>query len=283
MVGETASGPALAVGPIIAAAGLPWVIGEPTNSTLTQRPENTTLYRVSPYDQLQTAFAVKQALLHGHKIALISDTSGFGQGGHNDLIAVLAASGSKPVADETYTVGAFDLTAQIARIGDSGADALISWSLAGDAAQIARTMRKQRLQIPMIGSWGLEGASFIKLAGPAADGVEIISVNPFYKNTPRVAAFKSAFDKKYGLQKMESPSYVAVSHDAMLLLSEGIRLAGSTDGKAILEALHKVNADGLIKNYRAPWSQTKREALDVSDLNLRVVKNGNFDTVISKQ
>lgn len=275
-VGETASGPALAVGQIIGQAGLPWVMGEPTNTTITQRPENKTVYRVSPYDALQGRFVVQEALKRYKKIGVISDTTGFGQGGQRDVLAALSSRGVKPVAVETYTVGSPDLSAQLGRIQSAGADVIIAWSLTGDAAQLVRTERMLNISIPVIGSWGLEGASFLNLAGAYANGVRFVSVDPFDRKTPTVAKFLAAFDKKYGSAKLESPSNVAVSADAMGLLASAIRAAGSTDSKAVLSALQHVSYDGLIKDYRNPWSTTNREALNVDDLRLFVVKDGKF-------
>lgn len=277
LVGESSSGTALAAGPVIGAASMPWVISVATNTSITQRPENKTALRVSPFDGLQAPYVIKAAAKRTRKIALLTDTSGYGQGGHTDLIAALKATGLEPVADETYKVGEPNMTAQLSRIRDSGAELIVLWSLGPDAAQIRRNMRTMNFEAPTVGGWGLENTSFIKLAGKYSEGTILVSVDPLGKNTPAVQAYRAAYDKKYGLAKMEYPSAVALSYDAMGLLAAAIRKAGKTDKEAVRSALQSVDYDGVIKNYRAPWAQG-REALTVDDLHLAVVKDGKFVT-----
>ena len=65
----------------------------------------------------------------------------------------------------------------------------------------------------------------------------------------------------------------------MGLLAAAIRKAGSTDKQAVNDALHNVEYDGIIKNYRSPWAGTSREALTIDDLHLVVVKNGKFEAL----
>lgn len=277
-VGESGSGTALAGGPVIGSKGLPWVISVATNTSITQRPENVTAFRVTPYDGLQAPFVVNEALKRYKKIAFLSDSSGYGQGGRKDLNAALAAAGLTPVADETYNVSEPDLTAQLSRIRAAGAEAIVLWSLGPDAAQIRRNMRKMSLDLPVIGGWGLANESFIKLAGRFAENTIVVSVDPFEKDTPVVKAFRSAFDKKFGAAAMDFPSAVALSYDAMGLLAAAIRKAGTTDPKAVVEALHDVDYDGLVKSYHKPWAGNRREALTTEDLHLSIVKNGKFVT-----
>lgn len=276
LVGESSSGTVLAAGPVIGAAGLPWVISVATNTSITQRPENKTALRVSPFDGLQAPYVIKAVLKRYKKVALLTDTSGYGQGGRNDLLAALKAANVTAVADETYKVGEPNMTAQLSRIRDSGAEAIVLWSLGPDAAQIRRNMRTMNFELPTVAGWGLENVSFIKLAGRFSEGTLIVSVDPLARDTPPVKAYGAAYDKKYGLAKMEYPSAVALSYDAMGLLAAAIRKAGSTDKVAVNEALKSVDYDGVIKNYRSPWGAGKREALNVDDLHLVTVKNGKF-------
>lgn len=277
-VGESSSGTVLAVGPVIGSAGLPWVISVATNTSITQRPENKTALRVSPFDGLQAPFVIKAALKRHKKIALLTDTSGYGQGGRTDLLAALKAANVSPVAEETYKVGEPNMTAQLSRIRDAGAETIVLWSLGPDAAQIRRNMRTMNFELPTIGGWGLENTSFIKLAGKFSEGTWIVSVDPLNKKTPEVEKYRAAYDKKYGLTKMEYPSAVALSYDAMGLLLAAIRKAGTTEKKAVNEALRKVDYDGVIKSYHSPWATT-REALNVDDLHLVVVRNGKFEAL----
>lgn len=284
IVGESSSGTALAAGPIIGAANLPWVISVATNTTITQRPENKTALRVSPYDGLQSPYTIKTVLKNFKKIALLTDTTSSGQGVRDTLLKLLKADNSSPVADETYKQAEPNLTPQLARIRSSGADVIVLGGGVGyDMAQIRRNMHTMNFNVPTIASWGGETTAFIKLAGKFSEGTVIVSVDPLSKpETPAIKAYRTAYDKKYGLEKMEYPSAVAVSYDAMGLLLAAIRQAGTTDKVKVNEALKTVSYDGVIKNYRTPFANNNREALTMDDLHMVVIKDGKFTQYLTK-
>ncbi len=275
LVGETSSGVALAEAPVVNQAGVPWVITVATGTKVTEQPAPNTIARVSLIDKDQTAFAFEAANRTYKKIALMSDTSGYGQGGHTDLIAAMGAAGVKPVADETYKVGDTDMTPQVSRIKASGADAIINWGLGAEAAQIKRAMQQVGLDIPVIGSWGLSQPNFPNLAGPLANGTLVVQAFSFDEGGDKAAEVKKAYEAKYGAG-IEFPNGVADSYDGMGLLAAAIEKAGSTDAKAISEALNDVEYDGLIKKYSNPFSETDREALSSEDMFLTRIEDGAF-------
>lgn len=132
-------------------------------------------------------------------------------------------------------------------------------------------------ELPTIASWGGETTAFIRLAGKYAEGTVIVSVDPLTKPaTPASQSYRASFDKKYGMAKMEYPSAVATSYDAMGLLLAAIRQAGTTDKAKVNDALKSVNYEGVIKNYQKPFAGSNREALTMADLHLVVIKDGKF-------
>src|SRR3546814_11324917 len=94
-------------------------------------------------------------------------------------------------------------------------------------------MRTMRFDIPTIAGWGLENASFLKLAGKYADGTIIMSVNPLYRSSREIDRYRAAYDKQYGLDNIESPSAVALAYDARGLISDEARKAGTTETQAL--------------------------------------------------
>ncbi len=276
IVGETNSGVAAAEAPVVNQAGVPWVITVSTGTKVTQQPAPNSIVRVSLVDKDQTAFAFGAAQKKYKKIALMSDTSGYGQGGHTDLIAAMNGANVKPVADETYKVGDTDMTPQVSRIKASGADAIINWGLGAEAAQIRRAMQQVKLDIPVIGSWGLSQPNYPKLAGALANGTQVVEAFSFDEGGDKAKKVKAAYAKKYGSGDIPFPNGVANSYDGMGLLAAAIEKAGSTDKKAILAALLNVDHDGLIKKYSSPWSVDQREALGVDDMFLTRIDNGKF-------
>jgi branched-chain amino acid transport system substrate-binding protein len=276
IVGETNSGVALAEAPIVNQAQVPWVVTVSTSTKVTQQAPPNSVYRVSLVDADQTRFAFQAASKSYKRIALLSDTSGYGQGGRTDLLAAMKSAGVTPVADETYKVGDTDMTPQVSRIKAAGADAVINWGLGAEAAHIRRAMQQVGLDVPMIGSWGLSMPNYVELAGKLADGTLVVQAFSFGEDSPKVAQFKAAFKEKYGTDRILFPNGVANSYDGMGLLAAAITKAGSTDRAAIRAALEDVSYDGLIKRHDRPWSATKREALGMEDMFLTRIEGGQF-------
>jgi branched-chain amino acid transport system substrate-binding protein len=276
LVGETSSGVAAAEAPVVNAAGVPWVITVSTGTKVTQQAAPNSIARVSLVDKDQTAFAFEAANEKYKKIALMSDTSGYGQGGHTDLLAAMTAAGTKPVADETYKVGDTDMTPQVSRIKAAGADAIINWGLGAEAAQIKRAMKQVGLDIPVIGSWGLSMPNYPELAGPLANDTLVVQAFSFDGGGGKGDEVRKAYEAKYGSGPIQFPNGVANSYDGMGLLAAAIEKAGSTDRKAIAEALNDVEYDGLIKDYDGPFSATDREALGAEDMFLTRIQDGAF-------
>lgn len=276
LVGETSSGVALAEAPIVNQAGIPWVITVSTGTKVTAQPDPNSVFRVSLVDKDQTEFALAAATESYDRIALLTDTSGYGQGGLTDLLAAMDAQGIEPVANETYAVGDTDMTPQISRIQASGADVIINWGLGPEAAQIRRAMDQVGLDIPMIGSWGLSMPNYMELAGDLAEGTFVVQAFSFDQDDPQVAEVREAYEAEFGNDRVLFPNGVANSYDGLGLLAAAIEEAGSTEPDAITEALQTVEYDGLIKEYQQPWADGTREALGIDDMFLTVIEQGDF-------
>jgi len=276
LVGETNSGVALAEAPIVNQAGIPWVVTVSTGTAVTDQPDPNSLFRVSLVDKDQTAVALAAATERYDNIALLTDTSGYGQGGLTDLLAAMEDQGIEPVANETYAVGDTDMTPQISSIQASGADVIINWGLGPEAAQIRRAMEQVGVDIPMIGSWGLSMPNYMELAGDLAEGTFVVQAFSFGQDDPQIAEVREAYESEFGTDRVLFPNGVANSYDGLGLLAAAIEEAGSTDAEAINEALLTVEYDGLIKDYQQPWTDGAREALGADDMFLTVIEQGEF-------
>src|SRR5262249_23659909 len=74
------------------------------------------------------------------------------------------------VADERYTRGDIDFTAQLGHIKASPAEALVEWSRYSEGALIAKQYAQTGLSLPRFGSDGFASPKYIELGGPAVNG-----------------------------------------------------------------------------------------------------------------
>lgn len=275
LIGESTTGPLLATASIANEAGVPWVVAGGTGTAATQQPDPNYIFRVSLVDDEQTAFAIDEALARGERIALLTDTSGLGQGGRTDLTAAMENVGVAPVADETFNVGDTDMTAQLSRIQSAGADVIIFWGVGPEAAQVRRGMESLGMDQPMLANWGLGMPNYVELAGEIADGTLVIQAFSFYETQDAQAQqVLEDYESTFGTTRMTFAQELVNAYDAMGLLADAIEKAGSTDRDAIREALLEAEFDGLMKDYDRPWTEDEREAIGREDFLLTEIIDG---------
>ncbi|MBP7647761.1 MAG: ABC transporter substrate-binding protein, partial [Comamonas sp.] len=159
VVGPANSGNALAWLHIPQQKKIPVVVPIATGTEITNRyakEAQNYLFRVSMVDREQTAllgaYAAKSTKTQ--KVAIIADSTGYGQGGTKDATDILALHGIKPVAVEKFGPKDTDITSQLSKIKAAGADTVIVYGLADGTAQVVRSMEKINYQPTTLGAWG---------------------------------------------------------------------------------------------------------------------------------
>jgi branched-chain amino acid transport system substrate-binding protein len=142
--------------------------------------------------------------------------------------------------------------------------------------QIAEFPPDKRL--PIISHWGITGGDFAKMAGNALQSVDLAVVQTFTFNdasrekTKKVA--KNA-ERLFGhdIKQLHAQVGFAHAYDLAHLLALAINKAGSSDRYAVRDALEQLGAyQGLVREYRRPFTKMDHEALDKSQLFM-----GRFD------
>ena len=180
------------------------------------------------------------------------------------------------VAVEKFNVGDTDMTAQVLRAKEAGADVILTYAIGPELAQIANAMAKLGWKVPLIGSWTLSMASFIDTAGANGDGAMMPETFIQAPTTPKRKAFIEAYQAAYKIDRMPSPVSAAQGYDSVYLLAAAIKQAGDTDGRKIREALENLNdkVEGVVTTYDHPFSATDHEAISNNIPLFGLVKNG---------
>ncbi|GBG02451.1 ABC transporter substrate-binding protein [Azospira sp. I13] len=274
-VGIVNTGVALASQHYFQEARIPVVTAVATGSIITKQflpphySENY-VFRVSNSDAIQAAMIVEEAVERRHfkRLAIIHDTTNYGQLGREDLEKALAAKGLKAVAVERFNLGEVDLTRQLQRARDAGAEAILTYGIGPELAALANGRAKLHWEAPLIGSWTLSMSSFIDNAGPNGEGARMPLTFIDEGTSLKRRQFIDAYLKATGSTRIPVPSAAAQGYDALLLLAAAIRQAGSTDGpriKAALESL-KEKVEGVVQIYDRPFSPGDHEAIDRLDV-----------------
>lgn len=163
-----------------------------------------------------------------------------------------------------------DVTAQLTRLRESGAEALMLVANAAPAAQVMRSLTRIGWDVPIISHWGISGGRFPELAGDIANQVEFVQTYSFFDaQSPTGQKVLSKLDEKYQLSEPSdilAPVGTANAYDALMLTSKAIEQAGSTEGTEIREALLNLpQHEGLIKTYNQPFTADNYDALNEDD------------------
>ncbi len=242
IVGNTDSDSALAIGPIAQKAGIPYLTAGATSPKL---PDQVGDYMfLAPFgDNVQAAAGAEYMF---NKLGCTDSWLLWDKGAeYTTLLAKYwkeryAELGGKVVLEDTYSQGDTDFSAQITRLktlSPMPACLYVAALQASDAGAIAKQIRDAGITSPMVGGDGYDGPELVGVGGTGAENVyftthALISAE---KGTDKMKAFIAAYNKEYG--KDPESAFAALGYDAVYLMVDAIKRAGSTDPKAIRDSL----------------------------------------------
>jgi branched-chain amino acid transport system substrate-binding protein len=242
IVGNTDSDSALAIGPIAQKAGIPYLTAGATSPQLPNQVGDCMF--LEPFgDNVQAAAGAEFAVnkLGGKTCWLLWDKGAE----YTTLLAKYFKArflelGGKVVLEDTYTQGDTDFSAQITRLkslSPQPAFLYVAALQASDAGAIAKQIRDAGIKQPMIGGDGYDGPELVGVGGTGAENVYFTthSLMDASLGTAKVKAFIAAYNKEYG-HDPES-AFAALGYDAVYLMVNAIKKAGSASPKAIKTAL----------------------------------------------
>ncbi len=99
------------------------------------------------------------------------------------------------------------MTAQLLKAKEAGAEAVLTYGIGPELAQIANGMTKLGWKVPMIGSWTLSMANYIDNAGPGGEGARMPQTFIQEPTTPKRQSFIDQLPED--LQAEERPHRLA--------------------------------------------------------------------------
>lgn len=146
--------------------------------------------------------------------------------------------GGSIVSEESYATNDKDFNAQLTKIKNANPDVVYLPDYYGTVALIAKQLRAQGINVPMVGADGWDG-----LTSNAGDEV----LGGYYSNhyavdstEPAVKKFVESFRAKYN---KDPNSFAALGYDCVYLIRDAIVAAGAEDSIAVRDALAKTDGD----------------------------------------
>jgi branched-chain amino acid transport system substrate-binding protein len=281
--GGNMSGIALAVAPLAEAAKIPFISSEGALSIVTPVTERRWVFKstVDDSDVLERIadYLDKKKI---KKVALLADSSGFGQGAAAQM-RVIGPKRGLDVVYESFGPADTDMMPQLTRIRDSGAEAIICWTVT--PAGVVFLKQAQQLGLDsrnLIHSYGFVSADYMRLAGEAATPLLLASLKlPVGDQLPDSDPLKAGILKlyrSYSARFGRPPSvYAAESYDAALLARQALGKVGG-DPARLPEGLEGIRDFAGISGV-FDFSPEKHSGLSKRDIVLINWRDGRFNLV----
>jgi branched-chain amino acid transport system substrate-binding protein len=235
LLGEVSSSLSLAGGRVAQRRKIPMISPTSTNPKVTEGGDY--IFRVCFIDPFQgkvmATFARKN--LKFDRVAILKDVK-------NDYSIGLADAfqksftelGGKIVAEQSYSQGDTDFSAQVTAVRGTGAQALFVPGYYSEVGSIARTADRLGLKVPLLGGDGWDSPDLFKIGGDAINGSYFSDHFAPDVATEKAKAFVANFTAKYG----QAPTGLgALGYEAALVLIDSVARAGKTDPTAIRDAI----------------------------------------------
>ncbi|PLX66656.1 MAG: hypothetical protein C0602_11340 [Denitrovibrio sp.] len=157
-------------------------------------------------------------------------------------------------------------------INSTQADTLFLLTTAIDAASIAQQVRKTNTTIHFFGTRWAKTLDIISNGGQAVEGMILTSMYTPEKRSDKYISFEKDYQDKFGVK----PSFIAAyAYEAVMLLAEGIKKAGSTNVDKVKNALINMQKfDGLEETFTInKFGDSVRKSSTVQ------IKNGTFEVI----
>ena len=279
VIGSLTSGCAKAITTLAQARGVVQIAPAATSPDITDA--GNFIFRACFIDPFQGTVGGKFAAenLGAKNAAILYDLQNdYSVGLTENFKASFTAAGGRIAAEESYAGGDKDFNAQLTKIKNASPDVVYLPDYYGTVALVAKQLRAQGIQCPIVGADGWDG-----LVGTAGDEV----LNGYYSNhyaidstEDKVREYVAAFRAKYN----KNPNaFAALGYDSVYMVKDAIEAVGSTDAAAVRSALEKTNGSYVTGHltFDAKHNPVKSAVM------LKIVSDGNggiktvYDTTVN--
>lgn len=280
IVGGTTTGSTMAMVPTIERAGVPFM--SLAGAVVVTEPVKKWVFKASTTDRQAAERVFMDMQQRGiTKVALFSETSGFGQSGKKQSEEVAAKYGIEFVVQETYGPKDTDMSPQLMNIKNNpDVQAVFIFGFGQGPAIATRNYHQLGLTLPLYHAHGVGSDEFIRLAGPAAEGVyalapALLIADTLAADDPQkevvhnyIQMYKARFNEDVSM-------FGGMAHDNFLIAIDAIKRAGTTDKDKVRDAIESttnfVGTGGVLN-----MTPQDHMGLAVESLRLLKVENGKW-------
>jgi branched-chain amino acid transport system substrate-binding protein len=271
VLGEVASSRSLEAAPICQQSQIPMISPSSTNPKVTEVGDY--IFRVCFIDPFQGTvmanFATKT--LNLKTAAVLTDvTSDYSEGLAKFFKESFTANGGKIVAEENYSGGDKDFSAQLTAIKAANPDGIFIPGYYTEVGLIALQARQLGITVPLFGGDGWDGKPLLSIGGSAVEGTYFSDHFSPYDTNALVQNFVKEYQAKYNATP---DAMAALGYDSAMILADAMKRAGTTDGPKVRDALAATkNFPGVTGNITIDANRNASKSAVIIE-----IKNGQYN------
>ncbi len=275
MLGHFNSGTTIPASRIYANAGIP-EIAMATAPEYTQQGFKTT-FRMMTSDTQQGSvagtFAAKD--LGMKKIAVIDDRTAYGQGLADQFVKAAKAAGATIIDREYTNDKAVDFKSILTKLKGTNPDLIYYGGADSQAAPMVKQMKTLGIKAPLMGGEMVHTPTFLKIAGPAAEGTIASLAGLPLDDMPGGKEYVEKYKKRFG---KDVETYSPYAYDGAMAMFKAMEKANSTDPAKYLPLLAQTSMPAVTTNHLA---YDDRGDLKNGGITIYKVENGQWKALQS--
>lgn len=240
LLGEVASSNTLAAAPKAQEAKVPMITPSSTNPAVTQVGDY--IFRVCFIDPFQGEVMARFAAnnLKAKRAAILYDfNSDYSRGLQQFFKRSFIGLGGEIVTEQSYTQGDRDFSGQLTAIRSANPDVIYVPGYYGEVGVIANQTRQLGIRSPLLGGDGWDAPQLWQLGGEALNGSYISNHYSVDNPSPILEKFVADYQARFNAVP---DALAALGYDAMKVLADAIRRAGTTDRQGLRDAIAQTSS-----------------------------------------
>jgi branched-chain amino acid transport system substrate-binding protein len=281
IIGPTRSGESLAVVSVAEEANVPLISCAASYKIVTPIESRKWVFKVAGSDSHVAGKMYDYMKSKGiQKIGIMTDSTGFGASGREELLRLAPEYGITIAADERYGPQDTDLSAQLTKIRSVQPQAVVNWSIGPTQVLAVKNWRDLGMgSTPLFQSHGFGNRKNLELCGTAAEGVLLplarVNVGTLLADTQPQKKVIMEYTKSYEDRYKEPiSSFGGHAWDSLHLAIAALKSVGPDRAKIrdFIEKTQKFVGQHGIFNF----TPQDHNGLSKDDLEMVVVKNGDW-------
>ena len=179
------------------------------------------------------------------RVSIITLANDFGKSLEAGFKEKAGEYGIEILGEYDYSIKDREFGPIVSKVKAESPDAIYASGYFFTAGPLVTQLREAGVTVPIIGQEGYDGEMFIKIAGPAAEGVIITTSLDRDSNDPLARAFITGFQAKSGYP---ADMVSASTHTAVLVLAEALKQVDPNDKVALRQAIASTSINAATGN-----------------------------------